>query len=82
MDDIFAIFDTKKCNIVDFLNRLNNQVATIKFTHEKEQLSLDALVSRDKNLLEFDRYRKEYSTLSYILSDHCAQHKMAGLNES
>ena len=86
VDDIFAIFDTKNCNIDDFINSLNNRFETIKFTYEKEEHGqlpfLDTLVIRNKNCLEFDVYRKETSTLRYIPSDshHCAQHKMASLN--
>jgi hypothetical protein len=86
VDDIFAIFDTNICQIDDFISSLNHKFTSIKFTYELEKEGklpfLDTLVIRNNNHLEFDVYRKESSTLRYIMSDshHHPQHKMAAFN--
>ena len=60
VDDIFAIFDTKKCSVQDFLLVLNSEFNTINFTVEQEvsgQLPfLDTLVVRNsKNIIEINK---------------------------
>jgi hypothetical protein len=52
---VFAIFDTSKGNISDFLKKLNNQYGTIKFRLEKEKENtlpfLDILIKSHNNKL-------------------------------
>jgi hypothetical protein len=83
VDDIFAIFDTNKGDIDNFIEKLNKRFESIKFTWEKEDNNclpfLDTLVLRNNNMLEFDVYRKDTNTLRYIPNDsnHSPQQKMA-----
>jgi hypothetical protein len=85
VDDIFAISDTNKGDIDNFIEKLNKRFESIKFTWEKEDNNclpfLDTLVLRNNNILEFDVYRKDTNTLRYIPnSNHSPQQKMASLN--
>jgi hypothetical protein len=70
VDDIFAIFDTKKYDLNQFLCDLNSLFPSIKFTHETEnngQLPfLDLQLTRDGNRITFDIYRKPTHTNNYI----------------
>lgn len=43
VDDVFAIFDTKKSKIEEFLETLNSCFSSVKFTFEKESNSLPFL---------------------------------------
>ena len=85
VDDIFAIID-KDFNIENFLENLNCQYSTIKFTYEEEidgRLPfLDLYIKRSNEKLEFEIYRKKTHTYRYIQnnSNHCWQHKMAAWN--
>jgi hypothetical protein len=85
VDDIFAIVD-KDFNIEDFLENLNCQYSSIKFTSEKEVEGrlpfLDLYIKRSNDKLEFEIYRKKTHTYRYIknTSNHCWQHKMAAWN--
>jgi hypothetical protein len=82
VDDIFAIFDTNKGDIDNFIGKLNKRFESIKFTWEREDNNclpfLDTLV----HILEFDVYRKDTNTLRYIPNDsnHSPQQKMPSLN--
>jgi hypothetical protein len=73
VDDIFAIFDTNKGDIDNFIEKLNKRFESMKFTWEKEDNNclpfLDTLVLRNNNILEFDVYRKDTNTLRYIPND-------------
>lgn len=86
VDDIFAIVNTRECNLDNFLTKLNSVFPSIKFTIEKEVNNrlpfLDVLVIRNKDHLEFDVYRKSTNTNRFIISDsnHHWQHKTAALN--
>lgn len=86
VDDIFAIFDTKRCDLATFILQLNSQFQSIKFTHEVAKDHrlpfLDTAVINNNNILEIDIYRKETSTFRYITNDskHCNQHKLASFN--
>lgn len=86
VDDVFAVFDTSKCSIQDFVNELNSKVPSIKFTHETEIDSklpfLDMFVVRKGKALEIDIYRKGTSNSRFISteSNHCMQHKLASFN--
>jgi hypothetical protein len=69
VDDIFAIVD-KDFNIEDFLENLNCQYSSIKFTSEKEVEGrlpfLDLYIKRSNDKLEFEIYRKKTHTYRYI----------------
>ncbi|RXF66922.1 hypothetical protein EKK70_17895, partial [Desulfovibrio sp. DS-1] len=69
VDDIFAIID-KDFNVEDFLQKINTQYSTIKFTYEKEidgKLPfLDLLIKRVDNQIKFEIYRKKTHTFRYI----------------
>ncbi|XP_065204080.1 uncharacterized protein LOC135834170 [Planococcus citri] len=72
VDDIFSIVP-EDFNINGFLETMNKQYATIKFTYEYEnnqQLPfLDILITRKDNKLEYDIYRKPTHTNNYIPAD-------------
>jgi len=61
VDNIFAIVD-KDFNIEYFLENLNYQYSTIKFTYEKEEKEklqfLDLSIKRANKKFEFKIYRK------------------------
>lgn len=86
VDDVFAIFDTSKCNIQNFINDINSKCPSIKFTYELEKDNrlpfLDMYVIRNSKWLEIDIYRKKTSVNRFILeeSNHCMQHKLANFN--
>ena len=79
VDDIFAVFDTQKYDINDFINRLNEVHASINFTYETEQNGslpfLDIKVIKNQGHLEFDIYRKNTHTDNYIKSDSHQPHQ-------
>jgi hypothetical protein len=85
VDDIFAIID-KDFNLDTFLQQINSQYTSIKFTYEKETDGklpfLDLLIKRIDNNLKFEIYRKKTHTYRYIQmnSNHSWQHKMAAWN--
>jgi hypothetical protein len=72
VDDIFAIFDTTKYSIDQFINDLNSLYPSIKFTYELEknnQLAfLDLLLTRNVKI-SYDVYRKPTHTNNYIHHD-------------
>jgi hypothetical protein len=72
VDDIFAIFDTTKYSIDQFINDLNSLYPSIKFTYELEKNNqlpfLDLLLTRNVKI-SYDVYRKPTHTNNYIHHD-------------
>ena len=81
VDDIICII--KIYQLRTTFNTLNNSHESIKFTFEEEVDGklpfLDLLLSRNKNKIAFDIYRKSTTTDRFITSDshHSYQHKLA-----
>lgn len=81
MDDIFAVNNKRK--FTPFLDLLNSQYETIKFTMEMEKDGkipfLDTEITRKNCKLEVNVYRKPTSTYRRITSDshHDFKHKLA-----
>lgn len=81
MDDIFTINNKRK--FTPFLELLNSQHETFKFTLEMEKDGkiqfLDTMVNRNGTALDVNVYRKPSSTARHITSDshHDRQHKVA-----
>jgi hypothetical protein len=86
VDDIFAIVSYSDNELTMFLDTLNSQFPSIKFTHERESNStlpfLDILIIRANNKLQFDIYRKPTQVDRFIdnTSFHAKQHKLAAFN--
>lgn len=84
VDDVFAVI--KKTDEKKWLNILNEQSPTIKFTMEKETNGklpfLDVMVTRVNNKLDFSVYRKPTNTDRYITRDsYCTKStKLAAFN--
>ena len=72
VDDIFAIVD-ETFDIDFFLQQINSQYSSIKFTYEKEVDGklpfLDLLIKRGDNQLKYEIYRKKTHTFRYILQN-------------
>jgi hypothetical protein len=83
VDDIFAIFDTSKSNTFEFLQKINSQYETIKFTCEEEVNGtlpfLDLTITRTANKLKYNIFRKPTHTDMYIPQDssHHISQKLA-----
>jgi hypothetical protein len=84
IDDILIVYDSKKTNIDDTINKFNKLLPKIKFTIEKDQESisfLDIEIRRGKDNFQFAIYRKKTATDTIIPSDSCHphEHKIAGI---
>lgn len=70
VDDIFAVFDTTKYDLDNFVTNLNSMFPSIKFTVEKEKDNqlpfLDLSLTRTGDKIIFDIYRKPTHTTNYI----------------
>jgi len=86
VDDIFAVVSFTKEELAEFVDFMNSQYASIKFTVEVELDSklpfLDILVSRNNGSLDFDIYRKPTQVDRFIdnSSFHPKEHKLAAFN--
>ncbi|SRR6266436_778540 len=86
VDDIFAIVSYTPEKLAEFVDLLNSQYPSIKFTTEIEVGSklpfLDMLICRENGSLSFDIYRKPTNVNRFIdnSSFHPKQHKIAAFN--
>ena len=76
VDDIFIIWDHGEEALIDWVNYLNNTHASIKFTLEYSEKSINFLdtkvIKDEKNKLYTDLYCKQTDTNSYL--DHKSAH--------
>ena len=72
--DIFIIWEHGEDNLKEFLNSLNNQHPTIKFTYEYSSTDvnfLDVNVKQNEDNLETDIYVKPTDTHQYLHASSC-----------
>ena len=74
IDDIFFIFPYSEDKLKDFMNLVNSEHRTIKFTEEHsltEVVFLDCKVKRQPTGLYTDLYVKDTATHGYVRADSC-----------
>jgi hypothetical protein len=85
VDDILIVYNKDTTNIYDVFNIFNNIIPTIEFTIEAEKENqinfLDITISKEKDNLSFDIYRKPTTTDTIIPNDFCHphEHKLAAV---
>ena len=88
MDDILIIYNENKTDVNDVLKSFNDLTPNLTFTLEKERENelnfLDISITKTKEKISFDIYRKETTSDIIIPNDSChpTEQKLAAINTS